>query len=677
MHKSFCFILLIILSISSFDSFAQGSKTSSWRITTNSNEVYNPVSLANGMIGIVPAKADLRMQTVFLNGFFDAYGDDQVQAILPAINFADLELEISGENVSTAKKNNWRQTLDMKNACLSTSFNFKNKVNVEQTIYALRHLPYSAMINISLQALEDVEITIANIITVPGELVHPQNFFETISEDKKIELLASCAGSPKGKSVVSASSAFLFAGDKPQLAHQIISANQHKQSYSIKLKKGENHSFSLIGSICSSADFQDPFTACKRLTIFALLEGKEKLIANHRNEWNKLWQSDIIIEGDDQAQLDVRLALYHLYSFVRENTSSSIPPMGLSNFDYHGHIFWDAELWMVPAILVLKPELAKSMLEYRFKNLSSAKRNAASYGFAGAMFPWESDDKGEESTPVWSLSGPLEHHISACVGIAFWNYFLITKDVAWLKEKGYPVLRNVADFWISRVTKNEKGFYEIKNVIGADEYAENVDNDAFTNGAASVALGNAVKAAKILKEKINPLWKAVAENIMIEKFADGTTKEYKGYEGTEIKQADVNLLAYPLNIIRDSSIIKKDLAYYSSRIDKDGPAMSFSILSIISSRLGDTQKAFQYFELAYKPLKRAPFGVLSETRNGNNPYFATAAGGMLQAVLFGFAGLDITDKGIQSIPAKLPKQWKSLIIKGIGIKKDSVTIKNQ
>jgi len=69
MHKSFCFILLIIISISSFDSFAQGSKTSSWRITTNSNEVYNPVSLANGMIGIVPAKADLRMQTVFLQNF--------------------------------------------------------------------------------------------------------------------------------------------------------------------------------------------------------------------------------------------------------------------------------------------------------------------------------------------------------------------------------------------------------------------------------------------------------------------------------------------------------------------------------------------------------------------------------------------------------------------------------
>jgi trehalose/maltose hydrolase-like predicted phosphorylase len=50
-----------------------------------------------------------------------------------------------------------------------------------------------------------------------------------------------------------------------------------------------------------------------------------------------------------------------------------------------------------------------------------------------------------------------------------------------------------------------------------------------------------------------------------------------------------------------------------------------------------------------------PFGVLAET-----------AGGMLQAVLNGLGGLDITDSGITQLKTKLPKKWKSLTIKGVG-----------
>ena len=97
--------------------------------------------------------------------------------------------------------------------------------------------------------------------------------------------------------------------------------------------------------------------------------------------------------------------------------------MGLSGLGYNGHVFWDAELWMYPALLVMHPELAKSMVEYRFQRLEAAKRNAFANGFKGAMFPWESAESGVEETPVWALSGPFEHHITADVAIAAWNYY--------------------------------------------------------------------------------------------------------------------------------------------------------------------------------------------------------------------------------------------------------------
>ncbi len=198
------------------------------------------------------------------------------------------------------------------------------------------------------------------------------------------------------------------------------------------------------------------------------------------------------------------------------------------------------------------------------------------------MFPWESDDTGEEATPPFALSGPFEHHITADIGIAFWNYYRITQDKQWLTEKGYPLMKEVADFWVSRVTKNDDGSYSINNVVGANEFAPNVNDNAFTNGAAITALEFASKAAKEIGIEPNPQWKAIAKTIKILKFKDGTTKEHQNYNGEIIKQADVNLLSFPLNIISDKETILKDLKYYEPKISKDGPAMSKSIFSVLS-----------------------------------------------------------------------------------------------
>ena len=92
--------------------------------------------------------------------------------------------------------------------------------------------------------------------------------------------------------------------------------------------------------------------------------------------------------------------------------------MGLSGLGYNGHAFWDTELWMYPSLLLLQPDIAKSLLEYRYQRLETAKNNAFSHGYKGAMFPWESAASGNEETPVWALSGPFEHHITADIAIA-------------------------------------------------------------------------------------------------------------------------------------------------------------------------------------------------------------------------------------------------------------------
>jgi trehalose/maltose hydrolase-like predicted phosphorylase len=306
------------------------------------------------------------------------------------------------------------------------------------------------------------------------------------------------------------------------------------------------------------------------------------------------------------------------------------------------------------------------LLEYRFQRLDAARQNAFSHGYAGAMFPWESSDEGSEDTPVWALTGPFQHHITGCVGWAFWKYYQVTKDKQWLQERGYPVLKEVADFWASRVERKGPGKYEINNVIGANEWQENIDNNAFTNGMAITALRYATQAAKELGLTANPDWEHVAQNIPILKFGDGTTRENATYDGVEIKQADVNLLAYPLDIVSERSQVEKDLKFYEARMSPQGPAMGNSVLSTLYSRLGNPDKALELFGKTYRPNQVPPFNVLAETAGGTNPYFATGAGGMLQAVIFGFGGLNITDQGITQLKTTLPKGWKSIKITGVG-----------
>jgi protein-glucosylgalactosylhydroxylysine glucosidase len=507
-----------------------------------------------------------------------------------------------------------------------------------------------------------------------------QNYYNEIDRPHVvISLLTSSAKSPTGKLLMCASNTFLFSephGQEPRVIHEMWDNNMHLMKFNKIIKAGESYRYSVAGSSITSAHHDDPLNEAERLTIYAKLEGRNRLLEFHNKAWDELWKSDITIEGDEQSQQDIHSMMYHLYSFVREGTALSPSPMGLSGLGYNGHVFWDTELWMYPGILVLHPELGKSMIEYRFQRLEAAKRNAFAKGFKGAMFPWESAATGVEETPVWALSGPFEHHITACVGIATWNYYCVTQDKTWLKEKGWPILAATADFWASRVERNGPGKYDIKNVVAADEWAENIDNNAFTNAAAKAVLRHATEAAKLLGITADPDWMNVANNIPILKLDNGVTSEYAGYDGKGIKQADVNLLSYPLNEITDPKQIRKDLEFYETRVPNEGtPAMTQAVFTTLYARLGEGDKAYRFFKDAYMPNLNPPLRVIAETKGGTNPYFATGAGGIVQSVLMGFGGLDITAKGVIQVKSALPKNWKSLVITGIGIEKKTFTVK--
>ncbi|CAN5479030.1 hypothetical protein BH11BAC3_BH11BAC3_00320 [soil metagenome] len=663
------FLAAVFLIICYAISFSQDP----WKITaSNINPAnYYGITVANGMLGIVSSPEAFKVKDVVLAGAYDLYGRGRVSNFIRSFNLLNMYMEIDGKRLSNADVSNMKQSLDMQHANFTTSFDYKDIATVSYTYYSLRQLPYSVLITINITAKKNLNLGNASVMEAPDALKDVQNYYNEIDRPHTtISLLTSTAKSPTGKLLMCASNAFIFNephGSEPRVIHEMWDNNMHLMKFSKSMKAGESYSYSIVGSSITSAHHDDPLNEAERLTIFAKLQGRERLIEMHNKAWDELWKSDIVIEGDPQSQQDVHSMLYHLYSFVREGSANSPSPMGLSGLGYNGHVFWDTELWMYPALLQMHPELAKSMIEYRFQRLDAAKRNAFGKGYKGAMYPWESAATGVEETPVWALSGPFEHHITACVGFAAWNYYAVTQDKNWLREKGWPILQNTADFWASRVERNSPGHYDIKNVVAADEWAENVDNDAFTNAAAKANLMYATEAAKLLGITPDPDWMNVANNIPILKMADGTTGEHAAYKGEGIKQADVNLLAYPLTEITDPKQIKKDLDYYAVRVPNEGtPAMTQAIFALLYARIGDHEKAYHFFKDAYVPNLLPPFNVIAETKGGTNPYFATGAGGILQSVLNGFGGLDITPAGITQLKSTLPKQWKSLKITGVG-----------
>ncbi len=652
------------------------TKIDSWKISANKIDPsnYYGITVANGMIGIVSSPEPFKVKDVVLAGAYDQYGRGRVSNFLRSFNLLNMQLDIDGKRLGASDATNMQQELDMYHASFTTSLSYSDKANISYTYYSLRQLPFTVLMDITITAKKDISIGGASVMEAPDALKDVQNYYNEIDRPHVvISLLTSSAKSPTGKLLMCASNTFLFSephGQEPRVIHEMWDNNMHLMKFGRKIKAGETYRFSIAGSSITSAHHDDPLNEAERMTIFAKLEGRERLINFHNKAWDELWKSDIAIEGDDQSQQDIHSMLYHLYSFVREGNAMSPSPMGLSGLGYNGHVFWDSELWMYPSFLVLHPEMAKGMVEYRFQRLDAARKNAFNHGYKGAMFPWESAATGVEETPVWALSGPFEHHITACVGLAAWNYYCVTQDKDWLKEKGWPLLKETADFWASRVERNGKGQYDIKNVVAADEWAENVDNNAWTNAAAKNTLQNAIAAAKILGLKADPDWENVALNIPILKFPDGVTKEHATYHGEGIKQADANLLSYPLKEVTDPAAIKKDLEFYSTRVPNEGtPAMTQAIFTLLYARLGDGAKAFHFFQDAYIPNLNPPLRVIAETKGGTNPYFATGAGGIVQSVLMGFGGLEITPQGIVQIKSALPPHWKKLTITGVGPEK--------
>ena len=481
------------------------------------------------------------------------------------------------------------------------------------------------------------------------------------------------------------------------------------------LNQGQTAVVEKINVIYTSRDGATPLASANEHLATLPADAWDAVWKLHQPAWENEWQRcDIEIEGDPEAQIAVRFSIFQLLiAAPRTDEHVSIGAKTLSGFGYRGHAFWDTEIFMLPFFTYTQPAIARNLLSYRFHNLDGARRKAHRNGFEGAQFPWESAASGDEVTPSWVphfaepsglvriWTGDIEIHISAMVCFAVCQYWLATGDDDFMLQRGAEIFFEVARFWASRAEWNkEKERYEFRDVIGPDEYHDHVHNNAFTNAFARWTLQSAgrfydwleknhpavaqdYRDRLHLKDEERTRWKQVADLIYYA-YDDqtGLVEQFEGYyqrrevnleameprtesiqvifgiEGANLtqvlKQPDVLMLAYLLPDLFDERSLVANYNYYTPRTDHTyGSSLGPSIQAIMACRLGKQEDAYEHF------LRAARADLRDVRGNAGDGIHGASAGGVWQAVVFGFGGLHITNSG-WTIQPRLPHHWKRL-----------------
>jgi trehalose/maltose hydrolase-like predicted phosphorylase len=345
--------------------------------------------------------------------------------------------------------------------------------------------------------------------------------------------------------------------------------------------------------------------------------------------------------------------------------------MGLSSAGYYGHIFWDSDTWMFPSLLAMHPDVAHSLVAFRVRTLPSAKANARENGFRGAMYPWEADELGRETTPHFAVQNARsEIHVNGDVALAQWQYFLATGDSSWLGREGYPVIRATADFWVSRSTYDSAaGRYHINNVVSVSEGLIGVSDDAYTNAVARLNLQIASAASQRLGREADPRWADVAARLHLP--YDSTSEFFRTYEGApDSTLGDVTpLLSYPLGVPMSERAKRSQLEQAVKRLLSEGPGamMGSTLLSVDAAELGDRPMIDSLLPHSYQGWLQSPFLMLSETPDKKDAVnFVTGAGGFLQQVIYGYTGLRWGEKGLEpAFNPVLPSRIKRLTLRNV------------
>lgn len=659
--------------------------------------------IGNGHIGVVIPPAGIGASTSILAGLYE-HGPGDVPRIvaIPAWNAVGIS-DGHGWLDSTSFQGSaraYQQVIDMSTGTARTRYDWVNgarSTSVQVETFASRANPHLTAIRLDLTPSVQGRLRVRfGLVGLPPPRRLPLGTLERAPPDwKPADIWYPGHMVVRGRSVVRRSGgAHLSMTSAPvgrniilgqaatvqwpsNLSHPTVRTAAVGDSALVEIEfdaaPGRTYSFTQIASALSSREAPRPLARATQEAEAARLRGYESLAADNARAWQRRWETDIRVEGDPALQRVVRSMLFYLLCSADSGTALGIPPMGLSSGGYYGHIFWDSDTWMFPSLLLTHPDVAHSLVTFRGRTLPAARANARENGYRGAMYPWEADEIGNETTPRFAIQNARsEIHVNGDVALAQWQYYLATGNSTWLARDGYPVIRGTADFWVSRSTLDSTdGKYHIKNVVSVSEGLIGVSDDAYTNAVARKNLEIAVAASKRIGVPPDPRWAELAAKLHLP--YDSASQLYRTYEGApDSILGDVTpLLAYPLGVPMSDRAKRGNLEPAVKRLmaKPEGALMGTALLSVDAAELGDQALVDSLLPYSYQSWLQGPFLMLSETPTNKAVYFLTGAGSFLQQVIFGYTGLRLRDGGLEpAFEPVLPSRIKRLVLQGIHVR---------
>ncbi|WP_029215681.1 glycoside hydrolase family 65 protein [Kallotenue papyrolyticum] len=466
-----------------------------------------------------------------------------------------------------------------------------------------------------------------------------------------------------------------------------------------------------IVTVWTGRDDADPVARAQETLRQATHLGVSRLLERSAAAWAERWAvADVVISANQDLQRRARFAIYHLIGCANPDDEYASPgARSLTGERYKGHVFWDTEIFVLPFFVYTHPPTARTLLMYRYHTLPAARAKAQAQGYQGALYAWESTDTGEDVTPPFVinaagerleiLTAQQEHHISADVAYAIWQYWHATGDDAFMLRAGAEMLIELARFWASRATLGDDGRYHILKVIGPDEFHEHVDDNAYTNRMAQWVLRRGQEIVAWLRERHPQRWQELAAQLafsddeltrwrevadgLVDNFdpTTGLFEQHRGYFQLEdvdlrqfeprktsmdvllgwerlsktqiIKQADVIMLLFLLGDRYPREVHAANFRYYEPRTAHDS-SLSASFHALAAARMDELELAERYWLKASNIDLDFTRGVTA----AGGIHIATL-GGMWQALIFGFGGMFVEQDGPRFEP-HVPEHWGEL-----------------
>ena len=445
---------------------------------------YDGVIVANGKVGIKTGALPYTTSSAFITvKTFEQHMNDYNKNITNGFNFSDVMF--IDKDQANIRIEEYEQRLNMYNGVFVKEYkisNIENSIHLKITheIMALQQYPYCFLQNCVIENLNDSEME-CDIYNVISNYINLENIAINNDIIQSTSILTSKGTDIKMNIDVFTNTMYLN-NEKIHNKGIIEVDGKHYNTKGVRLVGRETTTLTMITGMMTTSDFPHPEQELIRI-LFSIKD--QSLRVEHCKRWIDIWESgdigitqkiDIPVEEFGIAvretklfQQHIKYALYNVFSIIRDDVSVDMNVLNLSVIDLDGEVFWNAEMFLIPILLLLRPNVARILLDFRFNQLDKAKSLAMVYGNEGSQFPYKNIILNYNDV-YWDSRSPFYVFNTALIAINIWNYYRVSLDKYWLHEKGFVILQSTVRFFNTLFDKefNMKEVLTINNDIEAN-----------------------------------------------------------------------------------------------------------------------------------------------------------------------------------------------------------------